>query len=275
MKCGDTHHFLVLPATFNVKTNRIGHFTLRCLTKSKTINQIVQVPNWGQKTSTSGTCPMHYDSVHKQHNPKPWKYPSVCDIPWQHTQKLTCNVTNQEGNVLLCYEDVLSLELITPKDGLEEMEDEATLISSTMDINQTTSVLTKQLVTSIGDIIKHFPEILEGLGKFPGEPYHINVDPSLPPKCLPARPVPVHQQAAFWQQLDDTIQADIIVPVIEVTPWINSYVIVESEGKKGKQKLCICLDPTPLNKVVIREPYHTQTPKTYITIFTRQNTSQL
>ena len=47
----------------------------------------VQVPNWGQKTSASGTCPMHYDSVHKQHNPKPWKYPSVCEIPWQtHTE---------------------------------------------------------------------------------------------------------------------------------------------------------------------------------------------
>ena len=145
--------------------NRIGHFTSRCLTKSKTINQIdfqeeinslnawqaqgdadtfyicqiqeqqqaqqrtpkgsastsmltchsqpgtttkmdlpscpyqpryrcqsyacvsVQVPNWGQKTPTSGTCAMHYDSVHKQNNPKPWKYPSVCEIPWQtHTE---------------------------------------------------------------------------------------------------------------------------------------------------------------------------------------------
>ena len=47
----------------------------------------VQVPNWGQKTSASGTCQMYYDSVHKQHNPKPWKYPSVCEIPWQtHTE---------------------------------------------------------------------------------------------------------------------------------------------------------------------------------------------
>ena len=181
--------------------------------------------------------------------------------PGKHTQKLIFNVTNQEGSVFLCCENVLSLELITPKDGFEEIEDEATLISGTMDINQTTSLLTKQLVTSKDDIIKYFPEILEGLGKFPGEPYHINVDPSVPPKCLPARPVPVHQQAAFKQQLDDMIQAGVIVPVTEATPWINSYVIIKSAGKKGKQKLCICLDPTPLNKVVIREPYHTQTPE--------------
>ena len=102
-------------------------------------------------------------------------------------------MTNQEGSVLLCCEDVLSLEFITPEDGLEEMEDEATLTSSTVDINQTTCVLTKLLVTSKDDIIKYFPEILEGLGRFPGEPYHTNVDPSVPPKCLPARPVPVHQ----------------------------------------------------------------------------------
>ena len=168
-------------------------------------------------------------------------------------------MTNQEGSVLLCCEDVLSLELITQKDGLEEMEDEATLISSTVDISQTTIVLTKQLVTSKDDIIKYFPEIL-GLGKFPGEPYHINMDPSVPPKHLPARPVPVHQQAALKQQLDDMIQAGVIVPVTEATPWINSYVIIKSEGKKGKQRLHICLDPTPLNKAVIREPYHTQTP---------------
>ena len=160
----------------------------------------------------------------------------------KHTQKLIFNVTSQEGSVLLCCEDVLSLELTTPKDGLEEMEDEATLISSTVDINQTTSVLTKQLVTSKDVIIKYFPEILGGLGKFPSEPYHINVDPGVPLKCLPARPVPFHQQPAFKQQLDDMIQARVNVPVMEATPWINSYVIIESEGKKGKQKLHICLD---------------------------------
>ena len=65
--------------------------------------------------------------------------------PDKHTQKLIFNVTNQEGSVLLCCAYVLSLELITSKDGLEEMEDEATLISSTVDINQTTSVLTNRL----------------------------------------------------------------------------------------------------------------------------------
>ena len=168
---------------------------------------------------------------------------------------------------------MLSLELITPKDGLEEMEDKATLISSTVDINQTSSVPTKWLVTSKDDIIRYFPEILEGLGKFPGEPYHINVDPSVPPKHLPARPVPVHQQAAFKQQLDDMIQAGVIVPVTEATPWIKSchhWVW----RQKGKQKPHICLDPTPLNKAVIeslvshrpQDTYHHLPKAKYITV---------
>ena len=157
------------------------------------------------------------------------KYPDKC------TQKLIFNVTNQEGSFLLCCEDVLSLELITPKDGLEEMEDEATLISSTVDINQTTSVLTKQLVTSKDDIINYFPDILEGLGKFPGKPYHINVDSNVPPKCLPDRPVPVHQQAAFKQQLNDMIQAGVIVPVTEGTPWIKVMSSLSLKAKKASK----------------------------------------
>ena len=44
MKCGDTHDRQGFPCParcFQCKNcNRIGHFTLRCLTKSKTINQI-------------------------------------------------------------------------------------------------------------------------------------------------------------------------------------------------------------------------------------------
>ena len=44
MKCGDTHHRQGFPCSascFQCKNcHRIGHFTSRCLTKSKTINQI-------------------------------------------------------------------------------------------------------------------------------------------------------------------------------------------------------------------------------------------
>ena len=56
------------------------------------------------------------------------------------------------------------------------------------------------------------------------------------------------------------LDAEVIVPVNELTPWINSFVIVETMDKLGNIRMHICLDPTPLNQAVIREPYHSQLP---------------
>ena len=48
----------------------------------------------------------------------------------------------------------------------------------------------------------------------------------------------------------------MIQPVHEATPWINSFMLVETKDKStGKPKLCVCLDPTNLNKAIIYETY--------------------
>ena len=57
------------------------------------------------------------------------------------------------------------------------------------------------------------------------------------------------------------LKAGILKPVHKATPWINSFILVEGKDKLGGLKLHICLDPTNLNKVVIREPYHFKTPE--------------
>ena len=57
------------------------------------------------------------------------------------------------------------------------------------------------------------------------------------------------------------LQVGVLKPVNEATPWINSFVLVESKDKSGNLKLYICLDPTNLNKVIIREPYHFKMPE--------------
>ena len=57
------------------------------------------------------------------------------------------------------------------------------------------------------------------------------------------------------------LKAGIIKPVQEATPWINSFMFVEGKDKLGNLKLWICLDPTNLNKAVVREPYHFKTPE--------------
>ena len=56
------------------------------------------------------------------------------------------------------------------------------------------------------------------------------------------------------------LQAGVLKPVTEATPWINIFVLVESKGKSGNLKLHICLDPTNLNKAIIQEPYHFKMP---------------
>ena len=65
----------------------------------------------------------------------------------------------------------------------------------------------------------------------------------------------------FKQEVDKIIQVGVLKPSHEATPWINSFVLPESKHKLGNLKLNICLNPTNLNKAIIREPYHFRTPE--------------
>ena len=49
------------------------------------------------------------------------------------------------------------------------------------------------------------------------------------------------------------LDAGVITEVHEATPWINSFVIVETV-KDRKKKLRICLDPKHLNKAIMHKP---------------------
>ena len=99
-----------------------------------------------------------------------------------------------------------------------------------------------------------------GIGKFPGTPSKINLDPSIQPKQTPCCPVPIHLKESFKKEIDKMLQVGVLKPVTEATPWINRFVLVESKDKSGNHKLHICLDPTYLNKAIIREPYHFKMP---------------
>ena len=109
-------------------------------------------------------------------------------------------------------------------------------------------------------ILHEYPDVFEGIGKFLGPDYHIQVDPSIPPKQT-SWPIPVHLKDKFQQEINKMLHAGVLAPVHEATPWINSFVLVESKDKLGNLKLCICLDPTNLNKAITREPYHFRMPE--------------
>ena len=109
--------------------------------------------------------------------------------------------------------------------------------------------------------------IFDGIGCFPGPPYHIQVDHSVKPKQCPCWPVPVYLKEPFNQEIDEMLHAGILKPVYEATPQINSFVLVEGKDKLGKLKLRIYLDPTNLNKAILCGPYHFQTPEDIVCLF--------
>ena len=118
-----------------------------------------------------------------------------------------------------------------------------------------------QLITTKEQILTKFPDVFEGIGKFLGKPYEIQLDPNVPPKQTTCRPIPIHLKDDFKQEIDRMLKADVLKLVQEATPWINRFVLVKGTEKQGRPKLCICLDLTNLNKAIIREPYHFKTPE--------------
>ena len=107
--------------------------------------------------------------------------------------------------------------------------------------------------------MKYYPDVFEGIGKFPVPSYHIQLDPRVPPKQTSCCPIHVHLKEAFQQEVTKMLQVGVLKPVQEATPWINNIVLVEGKDKSGNLKLRIYLDPTNLNKAIIREPYHVKT----------------
>ena len=78
-------------------------------------------------------------------------------------------------------------------------------------------------------------------------------------KQTPCRPVPAHLKEAFKKEVDMIFKAGLTKPIHEATPWINSFMFIKGKDQLGNLKFCICLDPTNLNKDIIRELYHFKT----------------
>ena len=204
-------------------------------------------------------------------------------------------VTKENESVILSCRTTMELGLIKPCVQLDYLPPRASLLTGTCDqpsktktqkpniycmiekptmvtipnnvnarapqVRNTTTPKDNQLVTRKEQIMARFPDVFEGIGKFPGKPYEIQLDPNVPPKQTPCRPVPIHLKEAFKTEIDKMLKAGVLKPVQEATPWINSFVFVEGTNKQGKPKLRICIDPTNLNKAIIRELFHFITPE--------------
>ena len=130
------------------------------------------------------------------------------------------------------------------------------LPTSTSTVPQENTPKRVKTVKSKEQIQQQYPELFKGIGRFPGEPYHIHTNLSITPKPTPCRPSPVHLKQTFQKEIEKMLAARVIRPVHEATPWINSFILVESTDRStGKPKVQICLDLTNLNKAIIHEPY--------------------
>ena len=84
-----------------------------------------------------------------------------------------------------------------------------------------------KLITSKDQLLTYYSDVFDGIGCFPDPPYNIHIDPSVTPKQRPCRPIPMHLKGSFRKKIDKMLQAGVLKPVDQATPWINSFVLVE------------------------------------------------
>jgi len=79
----------------------------------------------------------------------------------------------------------------------------------------------------------------------------LKVDSNATPKALPARNIPIAIKEQVKTEIDTLVERGILEPVSEPTEWVNQMAVV----RKSNGKIRICIDPQPLNKVLVRERY--------------------
>ena len=197
----------------------------------------------------------------------------------KNLQEVTFYEASNNDSVLLLCVTTLALGLIQPYTRLDYVPPQSSLITSSADhpkktkskINvyvskkeyevSTHKGIVSKLITGKEQILANCSDIFDGIGCFSGPPYHIQVDPNVIPKQTPCQPIPVHLKEAFKKEIDKMLQALVLNPVNQATPWINSFVLVEGKNKQVNFKLRTYLGLANLIKAIVQEPYHFKTPE--------------
>ena len=102
------------------------------------------------------------------------------------------------------------------------------------------------------EIEREYPELFKGIGLMDGE-ISIKLKDGAIPHVEPIQRVPHAMQEPLKLELDKLVSEGILhkVDISEPIEWLNSFVCV----RKSNGKIRLCLDPTHLNKWIIR-PRH-------------------
>ena len=101
---------------------------------------------------------------------------------------------------------------------------------------------------TVEDLKKLYPNSFDRLGSLKGA-YNIRVDPTVKPATHARRKVPIESKEAIDKELDYLIEEEIITEQVEPTPWVSSVTF----PRKRNGEVRVCLDPSNLNKAIIRE----------------------
>ena len=155
------------------------------------------------------------------------------------------HVAMNDRSVLLPCKTTLLLGLIQPRSRLDYLPPRVSLIISSADHSKKTRTVlhvqkqevsapknkqkeatqtpavTKQgpkLITNKEMILQEYPDVFQGVGKFLGVDYHLQIDSSVCPKQTPCWLIPIHLKEMFQQELNKMLQAGVLVPVHKATP---------------------------------------------------------
>ena len=101
---------------------------------------------------------------------------------------------------------------------------------------------------TVEDFKKLYPNSFDRLGSLKGA-YNIRIDPTVKPVTHARRKVPIESKEAIDKELDYLIEEEIITEQVEPTPWVSSVTF----PRKPNGEVRVCLDPSNLNKAIIRE----------------------
>ena len=104
---------------------------------------------------------------------------------------------------------------------------------------------------TVEDLKKLYPNSFDRLGSLKGA-YNIRVDPTVKPATHARRKVPIE---SIDKELDYLIEEEIITEQVEPTPWVSSVTF----PRKPNGEVKVCLDPSNLNKAIIRQHHKPMT----------------
>ena len=81
------------------------------------------------------------------------------------------------------------------------------------------------------------------------------MDPTVKPAKHARRKVPIESKEAIDRELDYLIVEEIITEQVEPTPWVSLVTF----PRKPNREVRVCLDPSNLNKAIIREHHKPMT----------------